>query len=214
MGLGFEVTNDNGSVQVIDTAPLITLKDTFTVITSDIDKGYISYEYLYAYKPANGSALLTNSFLKKNVNGVLRSRIVGQGEIVRYNEGAAPLGGERFGLEVYDDKGELQFSSNQKPLKVLDVVYNNDIRTTETVVNGRRTYWSKNYGNLEVATIIMGQPTWAEAPYFMTIAPAKRGNVFAFEAVQEHRDDDAFNWGVIPNISWRFHALVIDVTGY
>lgn len=214
MGLGFEVTNDAGSKQVIDTAPLITFKDKFTVIPGDANNGYINYDYIFACQPSDGSTLLVTTYLYRYEDQKKKDKIIGSGELVRFNDGAAPIGGERFGLEVYNEQGVLQFSSNQRPLKILDRLYNNDIRDIETVVGGRRTYWSKDYGNKKVAALMLGAPAWGEDPHFMTVAPAKRGSVFAFEAAIENTDAEVFDYLGNPIPMWRIHALILDVTNY
>ena len=214
MGLGFSVTNDNGYVQVIDTAPLMTYKDAYTAIIGEGYEGYVDYDYIFAYVPANGHQIHSNTFRKIFTGDRYRHKLLGAGKIVRFNEGASPLSTERFGLEVYNDKRELQFSSNQKPLKVLDVYQSSNIRNDVKTVNGRRTYWSKNYGNKEVGAIVMSNATWGESPYFMHVAVAKRGNVLAFEAGQEHEDRVAVERGGGVIGTYNFRALIVDVTGY
>lgn len=215
MGIGFEVTNDSGGKQVIDTAPLITFKDKFTIIEGNNDNGYLLYDNLFALKPSQGSTVLINNFLKKYVNQVTYYKLKGSGEVIRFNEGVPPTSNsDRFGLEVYNDLGVLQFSSNQKPLNILDVVYINDIRPEEYTLEGRRFYWSKNYGSKEVAVMMIAAPIWGEKPHFMTTAAAKRGNTLYFEAEIEHSDKAVFDYSGNPYPLWSLHALVLDVTGY
>lgn len=214
MGLGFEVTNDAGSKQVIDTVPVVTFKDKFTVVSGNTTNGYLGFDDIFALKPANGGTLLNNTFVKIYDNQKERHKIVGQGEVIRFNDGAAPLGGERYGLEVYNEQGALQFTSNQRPLKILDVFYSTDIRNTETTVNGIRTYWSKNYGVLDVAALIVTSANWGEDPHFMKAAPARRGGVFSFEAAVEHTDGFIFDYAGNPENNWGMHALILDVTNY
>lgn len=219
MGQGFEVTNDMGFAQVIDENPLITLKYADTVIVGNPDYGYFNYDSLFALAPANNSQLGINSFRYIYDNFTLRNkyRLEGAGRLITFNENTAaspPSSNSGFGLEVYNWMGNVAFSSAVKPLKILDVVQMNDIRPNETIVGGRRTYWSKNYGSKEIAVMWVSTPIWGEDPHFMTVNGAKRGNVFALEASIEHTDGNVFDNLGNPFPLWGLNALILDVTGY
>lgn len=214
MGIGFEVSNEQGYKQIIDTAPLITYKDKIYSTDTANNPHYVDYTYLFALKPASENILILSTLRRiyDDATGY-KYRLGGTGEVMRFNEGVSPApSSNSFGLEIFNDEGVLQFSSNQRPFRVLDVVKLDNIWQTDSIVNGRRVFWSKNYGDKEVAAFMITLPLWAESPNMMTIGLSKRSGITYFEAGIDNVDKSyADRWTANYN---TLHALVIDVTNY
>ena len=220
MPVGLEVINDYGKKQIVNKAPLLTYFDKLTGATNT-NRLWSTQRYVYALKPDNNSSFIAykEPFAPPELSyetledGSDLWRVLSRGSgsyiYFKYNE---PPTLSNQGLEIYDDTGKIQFSSNQKPLKILDIVNIADIRQTVTTINGNRTYWSKDYGSKEIAAVIISAPVWGESPHFMTAAPTKRADLFTFEAAISDTDEDTVSNAV--GWKYRLHALVIDVTGY
>ncbi|MFK4001695.1 hypothetical protein ACI2I3_10145 [Psychrobacter namhaensis] len=223
MAEGFEVTDDFGRKQVLDSAPLLSFSHKITGAT-ETNRIYISQQLPLALSPADGYVLLTRLRTADRYTGaeyyedlpnnkiMYKTRTVGTGDVFVFGRDIPPAAAD-YGLEVFNLSGDLVFSSNQKPLKLLDVVSISDIRQTLTTINGRRTYWNKDYGGKQCAAIYIQGPIWGEDPYFMTAGFAKRGNTYAFEAAPEERDDAIFDYTTIVS-AWGLQALIVDVTNY
>lgn len=222
MGVGLEITNEFGKKQIIDKAPVLVFTNKIVGANSyardDAKNVFINEVNVYAVRPASDNYLLLST-LSFKVNEALQGpervkyRSIGIGEFLIFKH-SQPIASSNFGMEVFDENGVLQFTSNQKTLKLLDTVFINDIRTTQTMVAGRRTYWSKDYGARDIALIFIESPFWGESPHYMTVAPAKRGSVFALEAVVELTDRESVDFGGGVKPTWGLKALIIDVTGY
>lgn len=215
MAVGFEVTDDYGRKQVIDTAPLLTYKDK-KVIDGTPANRYVTDKYLMAAKPSEGNSLVLTKFASSSEIDPIDNeryiyRTVGNGEFIRFDYGVAPTSVVRYGLEVYNDNGVLMFSSNQKALKILDIITITDIREAQYDAGGRRTYWQNNYPNKQVAVITMQYPIWAENPHIMTVGAVKRGDTIALEAVIEWTDSMLVG-GLIA--SYGASYMIVDVTGF
>ncbi len=213
---GLEITDDNGRVQVIDAAPLLSLK-TIKNITGSTENKYITDKHLLAAKPSNGNKLLLTTLavpygIDPVDNEGYKFRTVGLGELFVFEYGAQPtVGASEYGLQVFDEQGVLMFSSEQKPIRLLDIITIPDIRTVANNVNGNTTYWQKNYGSKDVAVITVQYPIWTSGSNIMTAAAVSRGQIMAIESAIEWTDSE-----LTPGIttSWSASYLVVDVTNY
>lgn len=209
---GFEVTNDAGEKQIVDTAPALYFYRKYVA-----GHKQIIFEELFAVKPSEGVVSnLSNWQLDK---GAIDPS--GEGQQPRHEMRGAPATviafrfgmpktSTGFGLEVFGASGQLQFSSNQRVLRVLDVINTPDIYAGGSVIEGRRTHWRKNYGNKEVAVITIQMPIWPEGGNTArTIGFARRGEWFCIE--NGHYAD-------IPtqflDSAMATHLIIVDVTGY
>lgn len=215
MPVGLEVMDDNGRVQIIDKAPLLSFKD-IKVVSGDSNR-YLTDKHLLAAMPSNGNKLLLTTFAASNDVDTIDNqryafRTVGLGSFFRFEYGVQPTSSsEKYGLELYNEQGVLIFSSSQKPIILLDIVTIPDIRNTATNINGNITYWSKDYGMKNVAVITVQYPIWSSGSNIMTAAAVKRNQVMAIEQVVEWTDSQLVS-GLIT--SWSASYLIVDVTNY
>ncbi|WP_201555769.1 hypothetical protein [Psychrobacter sp. 72-O-c] len=219
MSTGFEVVNDNGSKQVLDKAPLFVFRDKLDHNNpngSGRQYGQFSNKHVFATRPYDGHTLLTKQggafyWLDDPVDNEPYAHVgIGQGEVIRFDYNIPANSTDNYGLEVFGESGSLVYTSNQKALKILDVVKFSDIRPELTTVNGRNTCWSKNYIGKNVAALTIQFPAWNKNSDLMTIALAKRGDTYALEAAVEVSNDS--NGDIVP--AWGLYVLIIDVTGY
>lgn len=217
MYAGIEITNDSGRKQIIDTAPILTLERVRNINNTNFrnaDAIYISPTRVVALKPSDGYGL-TTCFDPYGRGGIdphtgvnMRHFVVGKGSILEFQE-EQPIGNSSFGLEVYDKNGVIQYSSNQKPLRVLDFIDMEDVRSHGDTSGGVRRYWSKSYGGRDIAVITSRKPVWRSGNRSITTGIVKRGNTYSIEALTESL------WaagGVVE--SWNYQGIVVDATNY
>lgn len=210
MPVGFEVIDDLGRRQVVDSAPLLTFKDKKVVNGSSTV--YLTDKFLMAAKPSNNEPLLLTTFrvsastIDTEDNERYAYRTVGKGEFIRFDYGVAPISAGNYGLEVFNENGVLRFSSHQKPLKILDFISISDLRTIDGNV-----YWSKSYAGKEVAVITQQYPIWNEGSNIITAAAFKRDSSITIEKVIEEVDGSITS-GL--QKSYTGYYIVVDVTGF
>ncbi|MFK3915778.1 hypothetical protein [Psychrobacter sp. NPDC078501] len=216
MGLGFEVTNDAGRKQVLDTHALLSFSETIVSNASNEGNLYRDPRHITAYRPINDSVMTVNYLVRQR--HVLDDgqyhylhRVQGYGAMYNFSE-VLPTANDRFGLQVFNSLGTLVFSSEQKPLKILEIINIPDVRQVGTSVNGRTTHWRKNHGSVTAAVVLIRQPLWTSGSNFMTSGVSLRSGYLAMEETVEHRDSNAADrW--IGNI-YGLYALVVDVTNF
>lgn len=209
---GFEVTNDNGVAQVVDTAPSLNLHSKFYALN-----GSLVFDDIFALRPSEGVVVNTTRH-EVDMNAVDPSgegkkpleKLVGNGTVITFRLGL-PKTSHGFGLEVFSELGEFQFSSSVKVLRVLDVIRLDNIFSNKQTIDGRETYWRKNYGDKEVAVIVMQMPVWAGyRTNIHTTGFVKRGSWFCIE-----QGTYATNIpGYLIEDALKTQLLIVDVTGY
>lgn len=207
MSIGLEIINDNGSRQVVDTAPLLTFKDKLKYEYTSSGNRYFTADYLLAVKPDNNSSIVLTTIGTSSYS----YKVVGTGDVIRYDYEVAPSGGDRFGLEVYNEQGTLQYSSNQKALKVLEVISISDIRTVSGNFNIGSVFWSKNYQGKELAMMTIRKPFRSASNSLRTLALTKSGYDYSL-TIQQEASGDA--WGTNVVSKYNLYCLILDVTGY
>lgn len=219
MGIGLEVINEHGRKQVIDTAPILTLSDKKIVDNTAFkisDELYVTTARVTALAPSDAQAMTvvhgnsTRGGIDPYTGARMQYFVRGKGEVFIFQE-TQPITGSGFGLEVYNERGEIQFSSNQKPLRILDFIDIADIRQHGDTLGGIRRYWNKSYPGKKIATIVSRYPIWYEEGYYMTAAMFKRGNTYSVEPYAEQRAGMSGD-GLVN--AWNYQALVVDATNY
>ena len=216
MGIGLEVTNENGRKQVVDSAPLLTYMSKTTGI-NDNNKEWVDPRATIGLSPAEGKSLITRFVLTDRLityedgSKARQELSKGEGSFYFFEYGVAPTA-TSFGLELFNEQGELQFSSNQKPLRLLDVIDVDDIRNHRTSTNGFNGYCAKTFPNKDIAVIMINYPVWQNHDKLMTAAPTKRGYTITFEDFIEDQNSDLIGAGVYS--AWNLKALIVDVTNY
>lgn len=219
MGIGLEITNDYGRKQVIDTAPILTLSDKKIVDNTAFkisDELYVSTARVTALAPSEGQAMtiVNSDSARGGIDPYTGARmqyfVRGKGEVFIFQE-TQPITSSSFGLEVYNERGEIQFSSNQKPLRILDFIDIADIRQHGDTLGSIRRYWNKSYPGKKIATIVSRYPIWYNNGYYITAAMFKRGSAYSVEAYAEQIAGLGGS-GLIE--AWNYQALVVDATNY
>lgn len=209
-GYGLEVTDDNGIAQVVDTAPSLNFHSKFYA-----PHGTLVFDDIFAVKPSEGVVVNTTRRLGK-LSGTDPSgegkkpleALWGDGTIVTFRLGL-PKTSHGFGLEVFSELGEFQFSSSVKVLRVLDVIRMDNIFSNKQTIDGRETYWRKNYGAKEVAVIVMQMPVWAGyRENIHTTGFVKRGEWFCIE-MGMYADDIP---GYLIEDALKTQLLIVDVS--
>lgn len=216
MTTGFEVVDDYGRKQVLDTHPLLSFNHKLFSNSANLGDLYPDPRPIYAWLPDNNQIMTQNYFRSRRValedsKYYTTNRIQGFGTMYAFTS-SKPTSDENYGLEVYDASGDIVFNSNQKPLKILDIINIPDVRQSRTTVSGRVTHWRKAYGSKTAAIVLVRQPLWASGSDFKTSGVALRDSYIALEETVEHRDGElADRW--IGN-TFALYALVIDVTNF
>lgn len=212
---GSSVLSPDGKEQWTSDSGLLTFSRK--VATTPSSRVWVSMRTPVAYEPSEGSTLnsLRNNVSESvetwpNGQNARMTYSTGSGNIVYYDE-SPPVISSGYGLAAYSNLGILDFSSDQKPLKILDIVDIPDIRQVAVTVNGIPTYWRKSYPGLSVACMFINYPIFQDWLLY-TAAPSLRGGVFAMErAVYDNVTvNDIGNWAS----TWSLRCLIVDVTGY
>jgi|26BtaG_2_1085354.scaffolds.fasta_scaffold00298_19 hypothetical protein len=210
MGVGLEILNDSGYVQVLDAAPILTLEKNQAVNNTVFqfeDRVYFSGSRVVAMEPADGHHLIStndpyrNGPIDPETDRPYGYYAIGNGNIhiFRHNQ---PLTQDNFGLEVYSENGELQFSSSQRPLRVIDFVDIKDVRYST---------WSKTFPGKRVAAITSRRPIRSANDQYMTKGIHRNGDNYFLADASEGRNPYP-DGGLIS--AYNFQALIIDVTNY
>ena len=214
MGVGFETTDDNNRKQVLDTHPLLSFTEIIQSNTGNKGKLVSDPRYVYAWRPFNNEVMtlnyLKNKFVEFNGEFYNCHLIQGFGDIYTFSE-KRPTKRLNYGLEVFNSNGDLVFNSEQRPLKILDIINIADVRQSRTNINGNTSHWRKSY-SVTAAVVFIQRPLWTDGSSFVTSGVGLRDSYISMEETVEERDAAAANrW---TGNTYSLYALVIDVSNF
>lgn len=223
MAVGLEITDDAGRKQVIDTAPMLVFTETvYAHHTLSDGRRCFTGNNLLVLKPNNSSIVLWDLFRTGNTtvasegDAWLAFSLKGDGTVYKFEYNLAPESTENFGLEIYNESGVIQFTSHQKPLKILDVFETDDLRTLNSNyrTNGA-ILWSKDYSGKTVGMILSEGAFYTDNDeYFMSIGAQKIGDTINLVAADMYKDKESVRrgGGIVPN--YKAKVFLIDLTNY
>lgn len=161
---GFEVLGDSGLVQLSDKAFDLTWQNVATLNgTGDFSGDFLAVEPQQGqtfYPIMLDMPIVSSGPPYPQQNPDKLQRYGGQGRVhyFGYDKGTA---GENYGLQVFNDAGEVTFSSNRLSIDILESVYIYDIR--EDLKANNNQYITRIYvGDKKAAVILTGMPLLLE----------------------------------------------------
>lgn len=136
---GLVVDNEMGSLQISDKHTTLQIVDIRDVAAQS---GRSSFD-VYAIQPVKGGAAMAY-----NIN-------IGSGKVFDIANTEKQASTQGSGLEVFNESGDLSYSSLLRNVRVID-------RAKATLkTNTNDNIFSKNYGNKEIAVIFMQLASWS-----------------------------------------------------
>ncbi len=199
MTTGFLLYDNYGRKQVTDNAIDLVYKNKVLV------NGYLyNDDFIVALQPAINKKIYRRY-------GYSKHNVAGNGYLYTFNFNYNSSTKNKYGLEVYDENGNLTFTSNLLSLNIIDDVYIENINETYRMLDGETSYFSKSYGSTDIAVIPLISPTWlssgnelTESYYF------KNGCLRVSFAI---RSDDV-GGRRLKTEAYALHFLVIDTSNY
>lgn len=117
---------------------------------------------------------------------------------------------QNFGLEVFNELGELSWASYNTSMNILDVLKEPDFRYAG---GDLENYWSKNYGHKNVAVIPVSMPFYQEnnIVYDVGFSFNAAGALRVYKKVFYRLSDDEIKQGWNDTIGYRLEFLIVDV---
>ncbi len=117
---------------------------------------------------------------------------------------------QRFGLEVFNESGEVSWASYNTSMNILDVLKEDDFRYAG---GDLENYWSKNYGHKDVAVIVISNPYYQENNIVYDIGYSfnAAGALRVYRKVRYRLTGDEIDQGWNDTIGYRLEFLVVDV---
>ena len=119
---------------------------------------------------------------------------------------------ERYGMEVYNEQGDITWASYHTSMHVLDTIDVNDIRELDGDLTD---FFRKNYGHKNVAVIPVAVPDFQSGRYFYDFKWCfdEYGSLRIFLKPYLYLDDEEIAMGVFHgNPVFRLHMIIIDLT--
>lgn len=118
---------------------------------------------------------------------------------------------QNFGLEVYNESGEVSWASYNASMNILDVVKATDFRYAGGDLNN---FFVKNYGHKNVAVIPIHTPRYQEnnVVYDVGYTFNTAGALRLYKRVYYRLDRDEINMGINDTHGYRLEFLIVDVS--
>ena len=115
----------------------------------------------------------------------------------------------KFGLEVFNEAGEVSWASYNTSMNILDVLKEPDFRYAANIDN----YFTKNYGHKDVAVILISEPYYQEGNkvYHVAYSFNSAGALRVYRSVHHTLSGDEMDSGWNDTIGYRLELLVVDV---
>ncbi len=196
MRTGFIIYDNHGRKQVTDNAIDLVYKNKILI------NGYFDNNYLItALQPLESKKIYRRTFAC--------DQFYGNGYLYEFDFNYTVSSSNKYGLEVYDEKGNLTFTSNLLSLNIIDDVYIEDIRQTE---GGKYNCFNKNYNSNEIAVIPLISAGWWSGDDFLTEAYIINNGWLKLSFGFDMRDEPIAKKYV--SNSFALHFLVIDTSNY
>ena len=210
---GFLTKNSSNNIQISNTAIYLTpihRKYSWGKNTLKIS------EPIHVISPKNGT--LAMRFTPPWYSGTDPSNgmpyeysLTGEGSVVSYRSDIPLSNSDTYGINIYNNSGNLLYDASVLSMKVLETVYIPDIRNSITYVNGIKTFWTKTYPGLDVGYLIVRYPTYrpnnGNPDNVFSCGLCRRGDTYSIE---EGLWANYFgSWGS----TWAVHFVLVDITG-
>lgn len=117
---------------------------------------------------------------------------------------------QNFGLEVFNEAGEVSWASYNTSMNILDVLKEPDFRYAG---GDLENYWTKNYGHMDVAVIAISMPYYQENNIIYDVGFSFNidGALRIYKKVNYRLTGDEIRQGWNDTIGYRLELLVVDV---
>ena len=117
---------------------------------------------------------------------------------------------QNFGLEVFNESGEVSWASYNTSMNILDVLKEPDFRYAG---GNLENYWTKDYGHQDVAVIVISNPYYQQNNIVYDIGYSfnAAGALRVYRKVRYRLTGDEIKQGWNDTIGYRLELLVVDV---
>ena len=117
---------------------------------------------------------------------------------------------QNFGLEVFNEAGEVSWASYNTSMNILDVLKEPDFRYAG---GDLENYFTKDYGHQDVAVIVISNPYYQQNNIVYDIGYSfnAAGALRVYRKVRYRLTGDDINQGWNDTIGYRLELLVVDV---